>query len=85
MANPGIPKDIQAMSFEDALEELQRIVTELEAGKGKLDEAIDAYQRGAALKRHCESKLAEAKAKVEKIKLDADGNPAAVPADEISD
>ena len=85
MANPEIPKDIQAMSFEDALDELQRIVTELEAGKGKLDEAIDAYQRGAALKRHCESKLAEAKAKVEKIKLDADGNATAVPADEIFD
>lgn len=85
MANPQIPKDIQALSFEDALEELQRIVTELETGKGRLDEAIDAYQRGAALKRHCESKLAEAKAKVEKIKLDADGAATAVPADEIAD
>ncbi|MHA1114396.1 MAG: exodeoxyribonuclease VII small subunit [Alphaproteobacteria bacterium] len=84
MAEPEIPKDIKAMSFEDALEELQRIVTELEAGKGKLDEAIDAYQRGAALKRHCESKLAEAKAKVDKIKLDADGAASTVPADEVS-
>jgi exodeoxyribonuclease VII small subunit len=64
-----IPKDIQAMSFEAALEELQRIVGQLESGEGALDQAIDAYQRGAALKQHCESKLRQAKAQIEKISL----------------
>jgi exodeoxyribonuclease VII small subunit len=65
--------DIQAMSFEEALEELEGIVRQLEGGRIRLDESIGAYERGAALKRHCEAKLSEAKAKVEKIALAADG------------
>jgi exodeoxyribonuclease VII small subunit len=55
------------MSFEDALQELETIVKRLEEGKIHLDEAIGAYQRGAALKNHCEAKLREAQAKIEKI------------------
>ena len=73
--------DIKKMSFEQALEELKAIVERLEQGEGKLDEAIDAYDRGAALKRHCEDKLREAKAKIEKISLGADGAPATEPFD----
>jgi exodeoxyribonuclease VII small subunit len=73
MADTESPPDIQSMSFEDALEELEAIVRQLEAGRGKLDEAIGAYERGAALKRHCETKLNEAKAKVERIAFAADG------------
>lgn len=65
--------DIARMSFEEALEELEGIVRQLESGRGKLDEAIGSYERGAALKRHCEAKLNEAQAKVEKIALAADG------------
>jgi exodeoxyribonuclease VII small subunit len=65
--------DIQAMSFEEALEELEGIVRQLEGGRIRLDESIGAYERGAALKRHCEAKLSEAKAKVEKIALASDG------------
>lgn len=61
--------DIALMSFEDALGELETIVRELEDGRIKLDQAISAYERGARLKAHCEKKLAEAKAKVEKISL----------------
>jgi exodeoxyribonuclease VII small subunit len=61
--------DIASMSFEDALGELETIVRELEDGRIKLDQAISAYERGARLKTHCEKKLAEAKAKVEKISL----------------
>ena len=65
--------DIAAMSFEDALAELEAIVRGLEEGKGNLEDAIGAYERGAALKRHCERKLNEAKAKVEKISIGPDG------------
>lgn len=69
----GVPKDIAAMSFEDALSELEQIVKRLEEGKIRLDEAIASYERGAALKNHCESKLREAQAKVEKIVPGSDG------------
>ena len=67
MAEPKIPKDIAAKNFEDALEELEDIVRELESGQVKLDEAVKHYERGALLKRHCEAKLADARMKVEKI------------------
>jgi exodeoxyribonuclease VII small subunit len=69
------PPAIDSLSFEAALEELEAIVRQLEAGKFRLEEAIGAYERGAALKRHCETKLAEAKAKVEKIAFAANGTP----------
>lgn len=59
--------DIAALSFEEAMKELERIVRELESGQVKLDEAVTAYERGAELKKHCESKLNEARTKVEKI------------------
>jgi exodeoxyribonuclease VII small subunit len=65
--------DIAAMSFEDALAELEAIVRGLEEGKGDLEQAIGVYERGAALKRHCERKLREAKAKVDKISIAPDG------------
>jgi exodeoxyribonuclease VII small subunit len=65
--------DIAKMSFEDALEELKEIVSALESGEGRLDEAIEAYERGALLKKHCEAKLREAQEKIEKISLGAGG------------
>lgn len=71
--------DIAKMSFEEAFEELKDIVATLESGEGKLDQAIDAYQRGAALKRHCEEKLRDAQQKIEKISLTADGEISAEP------
>jgi exodeoxyribonuclease VII small subunit len=80
MAESAIPADIAKLSFEDALKELEEIVRSLESGKGKLDEAIKSYERGAALKRHCEKKLAEAQAKIEKIALGADGVVKSAPA-----
>ena len=55
------------------MSELEAIVSRLEQGKSSLDDAIGAYERGAALKRHCEAKLREAREKVEKITLDASG------------
>lgn len=72
-------KDIAALSFEDALRELEGIVQQLERGQIKLDEAIAAYERGAALKKHCEAKLAEAKAKVDRIVIAVDGTVSSEP------
>ncbi|MEQ8586492.1 MAG: exodeoxyribonuclease VII small subunit [Thalassobaculaceae bacterium] len=66
---------VDALSFEDALRELETIVETLEQGRGSLDDAIAAYERGAALKKHCQKKLEEARLKVEKIKLDESGQP----------
>ena len=74
-----IPADIEKMSFEDALAQLEEIVRNLEGGDSALDDAIAAYERGAALKRHCESKLRQAQARVEKISLGADGTPGTEP------
>jgi exodeoxyribonuclease VII small subunit len=76
-----MPKDIAAMSFEEALEELEGIVRKLEEGKGRLDEAITSYERGAALKKHCEAKLREAQAKVDKIVLGPEGAVGTEPAE----
>ena len=81
MADGGKLADVAKMSFEDALEELEDIVRTLEDGKGKLEDAITAYERGAKLKAHCEKKLKAAQAKVETISLGADGEVAAEPAD----
>jgi len=67
------PSDIRQMSFEDALAELKQIVERLEKGEGRLDEAIAAYERGAHLKQHCEHKLKEAEAKIEKIRVSGSG------------
>jgi exodeoxyribonuclease VII small subunit len=61
------------MSFEDALAELERIVKGLEGGQQRLEDAIGAYERGAALRAHCEAKLAEADARVQAIVAAADG------------
>jgi exodeoxyribonuclease VII small subunit len=69
-----VPPEIAQLSFEEALSELEKIVGDLERGKVKLDDAIAAYTRGAQLKAHCERKLADAKAKVEKIVLRPDGS-----------
>ena len=59
--------DIKHLGFEDAMNELERIVKDLESGQVKLDDAVKAYERGAALRKHCEEKLADARMKVEKI------------------
>jgi exodeoxyribonuclease VII small subunit len=66
---------IADMSFEEALRELEAIVTQLDSGNVELDASIKLYERGAALKAHCEAKLKAAEEKVAAITLDADGNP----------
>lgn len=81
MAKGTPSEEIKAMSFEQALAELETIVEALEKGQGELEGAISAYERGVALKSHCEAKLTEAKLKVEKITLDAQGSVSAQPSD----
>lgn len=66
--------EITAMSFEDALAELEQIVRGLEGGQLKLEDAISCYERGALLRRHCEAKLSEAEARVQAIVEKADGS-----------
>jgi len=80
MADAPAPKDIAAMSFEDALAELERIVRSLESGDVELEKSIEIYERGAALRAHCESKLKDAELKVEKIVLGEDGAARVEPA-----
>lgn len=62
-----------SMSFEQALSELEKIVAQMERGDVALEDSIALYQRGAALKAHCETKLKDAQLKVEQIVLGPDG------------
>ncbi len=64
---------LSSLSFEDALAELEQIVRGLEGGQQKLEDAIKSYERGAALRSHCEAKLAEAEARVQAIVQREDG------------
>ena len=73
-----IPEDIASLSFEAALAQLEDIVRELETGERDLDQSIEGYARGVHLKKHCEAKLKEAEAKIEKIVVGPDGNAAGV-------
>jgi exodeoxyribonuclease VII small subunit len=73
---PGnIEDDIRNMSFEEALAALERIVDDLEKGDVPLDQSIRIYERGEALKKHCDALLKAAEDKVEKIRLSRDGTP----------
>jgi exodeoxyribonuclease VII small subunit len=67
--------DIKDMSFERALKELESIVNRLERGDVELEESIAIYERGEALKEHCDRLLKQAEAKVEKLTFAADGAP----------
>lgn len=66
---------VETLSFEDAMKELETVVGQLESGDVPLDSSIKLYERGAALKEHCQKKLAEAEEKVAKITLSSDGQP----------
>lgn len=68
--------DITTLSFEEAMRELEATVGKLETGEATLDESIALYERGAALRAHCEARLREAEERVEKITLAANGQPA---------
>ncbi len=74
-ADKTIPDDVKAMAFEAALAELERIVDQLERGEAPLDQSIRIYERGEALKKHCDALLKAAEDRVEKIRLGRDGKP----------
>ena len=67
---------IDALSFEDALKELEGIVHRLETGDASLDESIALYERGDKLRLKCAERLDQAQARIEAIRLDAEGRPA---------
>jgi len=70
--------DIMQLSFEDALKQLEEIVQQLEGGNVALDKSIELYERGEKLKDRCEKLLNSAEARIEKIRLSADGKPRGV-------
>ncbi|MBU3030322.1 exodeoxyribonuclease VII small subunit [Paracoccus marinaquae] len=67
--------EIEKLSFEDAMRELEATVGKLETGEATLEESIALYERGAKLRAHCEKRLREAEERVEKITLSANGQP----------
>ena len=67
-------QEINNMTFEQAMEELETVVRQLESGKIKLDEAVAVYERGVKLKNFCEEKLKSAKSKIDKLVIGKDGN-----------
>jgi exodeoxyribonuclease VII small subunit len=69
-------EDISELSFEAALKELERIVGRLESGEADLQEAIDLYDLGDRLRKQCAARLDAAQARIEAIRLDAEGKPA---------
>ena len=77
-------KKPENLNFEEALGELETIVRDMETGKAPLEESISAYERGVALKKHCEKKLKEAQTKIEKISLNDTGEITSSPADNDS-
>ena len=73
-------KPVKDMSFEEALAELETIVRQLEQGDVELEKSIEIYERGAALKNHCEARLKSAELIVEQIVQGGDGEPKTEPA-----
>ena len=73
--------DIASLTFEQALAELEQIVARLESGQAPLDQSLDLYERGAALKAHCEKRLETARLRVEKIVMGANGAAGLEPAE----
>jgi exodeoxyribonuclease VII small subunit len=68
-------ENIAAMNFEDALRALEDVVRRLEGGEVPLDESLTLYERGEALRKHCQARLDAAQARIEKIVAGSDGKP----------
>ena len=77
--------DIAKLSFEDALKELETIVDRLEKGDVELEASISIYERGEALRAHCDKLLRSAEARVEKITLDQNGSPRGIEPLDVED
>ena len=65
--------DISALTFEDSLRALEEVVRKLESGEVPLDDSISLYERGEALRKHCQARLDAASARIEKIVAGPDG------------
>jgi exodeoxyribonuclease VII small subunit len=74
MSDSITTEDIKGLTFEAALKALEEIVSQLDAGSIDLDKAVEAYEKGAKLKQHCEKKLKEAQLRIEKIEVDKNGD-----------
>ncbi|MBD8893116.1 exodeoxyribonuclease VII small subunit [Roseibium litorale] len=82
MTSEAAQTDVATLSFEDALQQLETIVRQLEQGNVPLERSIEMYERGAQLRKHCDGLLKAAEAKVEKIQMNQDGSAAStVPLD----
>ena len=79
MTESSLPP-VESLSFEQALRELEDIVRKLEAGDVELERSIEIYERGAALKKFCETRLRSAELKVEQIVQEAEGKVSTEPA-----
>ena len=77
--------DTENLTFEDALLQLENIVRELETGRIKLDDAVNAYTKAVNLKNFCEQKLKDAQLKIEKIEIQPDNTLSTTPLDKIED
>ena len=73
MGDPA--SDISELSFEQALGALEEIVQQLESGSVPLDKSIALYERGEALRKHCQARLDAAQQKIERIVTDQSGRP----------
>ncbi|WP_417449689.1 exodeoxyribonuclease VII small subunit [Kordiimonas sp.] len=69
-------ENMETLSFEQAMSALDEVVAKLESGNASLEDSIEIYTKGTALKAHCEAKLKDAQAKIEKITLDTSGKAA---------
>lgn len=82
MAKDEKKDEIAKLTFEQALQQLETIVKQLEQGQVPLEESIAIYEKGTALKAHCETKLRDAEARIEKIVIGPGGAPSTVPFDD---
>ena len=79
MAKEATAPDLDKLSFEEALSELEKIVRGLETGAADLKTSIDSYERGMALKKYCDARLKEAQGRIEKITVLEGGKTATEP------
>jgi len=83
MSKNTMPADIVKLEFEAALDELEKIIRDLEMGESGLEASIKSYTRGTLLKRHCEEKLKEAQLRIDKITVTDSDEIAIDPIDTI--
>lgn len=73
LADSGKLADLSSLSFEDALKALEDVVRRLESGEAPLDQSIELYARGDALRKHCQTRLDAAQARIEQVVANAAG------------